>query len=74
MADQIKTRSALEKAYDLLEEAIDMLIVAGEDDIRRKVSKCSCEIEDAIYKVDRPKAHTLDFDMAKYAEKLVMWR
>lgn len=74
MADQIKKREALEKAYDMLEEAIDLLIIAGEDDIRRNVSKCSCEVEGALYNVDRPKTHALDFDMSKYAEKLVMWR
>jgi hypothetical protein len=72
MTDIIKKREALEKAYDFIQEAADQLIIAGEDDIHRKMNKLFFEIEDALFDTHNPKADS--FDMAKYAEKLVMWR
>ena len=70
--DQIKKRQALEQAADLLEEAIELLLgIDSMDATREGLRRNISVIETALYNMDGPYAHPLDFDLVEYANRLL---
>lgn len=70
--DQIKKSQALKQAIEHMEEAKDMLSgIAGMDATREGLRRNISVIETALYNMDGPYDHPLDFDMVGYANRLL---